>query len=222
MELPDGWVFGGIPDLRPCRATYCTYPTATLPPLPEDEFRGDFAWLPEASGDIEWAISKSADRPFEPLTLDQLADEAAARGYGLASSFVGFMTRSELHRRVRSFTGCWLDLGETLAHHPAVDGGLVRFLNDQQGAVFWHLVVGSTGDGGVVATDRMLDIDQGGEPDEPGAWAYRCAPSFEAFVYRFWIENELCFTAGSTRRRDRRLIEYAARLDELMHPEEGP
>src|SRR5262245_12530787 len=73
---------------------------------------------------------------------------------------------------------------------------LVRFLADSQGCIFWYLYIPTgTPDHAVVSSPEFYDPsgerlhDQ--EPDH-GALAF-CAESFEEFICRFWIENEIWF-----------------------------
>ena len=84
-------------------------------------------------------------------------------------------------------------------------GYLLRFLNDQQGCVFWYLYLTSRGEHCVVASLACLDWEiaaddeEHGIPDTDDAWedppleavTVCCAPSFETFLYRFWLENEI-------------------------------
>lgn len=60
---------------------------------------------------------------------------------------------------------------------------LIRFLNDQQGVVFWYLDLA----GPVLATNRYVDTDT--NPAETNV--YLVADSFEEFLYRYWLENLL-------------------------------
>jgi hypothetical protein len=73
----------------------------------------------------------------------------------------------------------------------------MRFLHDQQDCLIWHLYLSPNGDECVLVSGAYLDQVFTGEEDiteEQAIWQTRvCAPSFEAFLYRFWLENVLWF-----------------------------
>ena len=110
------------------------------------------------------------------------------------------MADPRLQDRVPSCTACYFDLPDHLTPSPFGDAGyFVRFLNDQQWCVLWHLYVVPSGDHCVVASTRAFDDPSSGEDEETLAYAddqevtVVCAPDFEAFLYRFWLENHIWF-----------------------------
>jgi hypothetical protein len=78
----------------------------------------------------------------------------------------------------------------------------VRFLNDQQDVLLWHLYLEPGGQERVLCSPYDLE-EVAGWHDGAGPTADEragviantviVAPSFEAFVYRFWLENVLWF-----------------------------
>jgi hypothetical protein len=81
----------------------------------------------------------------------------------------------------------------------------VRFLRDQQDCVLWYLYLRPSEEAFVVhsyldyeyeyesrrggtQTQTQTDLDDAQEQTAAILW---CAPSFEEFAYRFWIENRL-------------------------------
>jgi hypothetical protein len=80
---------------------------------------------------------------------------------------------------------------------PVGSGYLVRFLADSQGCLFWYLFIDADG------TDHAVVCSPGfyGSPEEhwddeapdPNEIVFS-EESFEAFLCRFWIENEICFS----------------------------
>jgi hypothetical protein len=95
---------------------------------------------------------------------------------------------------VRSCTDCRFDWPDTFVESPRGEGGrLARFYADSQGCLFWYLYSAPHGYWCVLASpNRYTARGDGGWTGDPGA-AWFCAPSFEAFVYRTWIENEIWF-----------------------------
>jgi hypothetical protein len=128
-----------------------------------------------------------------------------ASGLVLPQDFVTFQTRSELYGLLDgvSVTGCWTDISGPLPS--LVDPGafLVRFLRDQQDCVIWYLYLRPLREAFVVHShldyefeyearrdgkQTETDLDDAQEQRAAICW---CAPSFEEFAYRFWVENRL-------------------------------
>ena len=117
---PEWWSIS-LRKYRPCDATYCLFPYDLLPPIDPAGFRGDF-------------------RPA-------LVAEATARGVSLPSTFLAFMRDPEAHRRVPTCTACYFDLPPEMTPSPFGDGvHLIRFLNDQQWLLLWHLYLKPSGE----------------------------------------------------------------------------
>jgi hypothetical protein len=121
-----------------------------------------------------------------------LATAAAELGLQLPAPFETFLG-SERRNRIRSATGCWLELPQRLVILPGTSAYAVRFLNDQQGALFWYVALGGTGDMGVIVSNDLFDATEPWLDDQVEPETYLCAPSVEAFLYRFWLENEIHF-----------------------------
>jgi hypothetical protein len=146
-------------------------------------------------------------------TRDQardLATQAEGLGLMLPDAFMRLMAAPELQTRIPAYTGCWfsLYLAPLVPCPGSEDGFVVRFLNDQQDCILWYLYVSRHGTEAVLAV-----VDPGPEapspylerlvtPDEDGpltdeqrqavlANTYACAPSLEAFLYRWWLEITL-------------------------------
>lgn len=184
----------GLQDQRPLVGTYGRYAYAGLPELPVP-LDGDFAWLtgsPVHEGHI------GSERAVETAeSLAGLVERCRADGVALPQSFLRFMRDADLQRRIRSNTGCFLDVVDAPVPSPVGDGVLVRFLADSQGCIFWYLYIPTgTLDHAVVATPEFYDPSgerlHDEEPDH-GALVFS-AESFEAFLYRIWIENEIWFS----------------------------
>ena len=82
----------------------------------------------------------------------------------------------------------------------APEGLLIHFLSDQQWVLHWLLYVGDDGTEAVIATGMPYGFDGeapstlGGRPDPAEELVtIVCAETFNEFLYRFWIENEIWF-----------------------------
>ncbi|MCS6863525.1 MAG: hypothetical protein NZS48_00420 [Gemmata sp.] len=195
--------------MRPDVGTYGQYEFDRLPPLPF-EMRGDFAWLAQRPAfDHNIGEERAAEIAF---ALPKLRDAANRLGIRLPESFTRFMGSPELHQRVRSNTDCYLNLCDELVRSPIGGGWLVRFLADSQGCRFWYLYLTPDGsDHAVVSSrdfygseteqwqDEPLDPSETeqwqDEPLDPSEIVYN-AESFEAFMCRFWLENEIWYAAS--------------------------
>ena len=86
-------------------------------------------------------------------------------------------------------------IGE-LPGHP---GRLLRFMNDQQCCLLWYVLLEPGGGHSVVCAAPEFDHERVGDSLEDVAEprdAAVCAPSFEAFMHRFWLENSLWFAVN--------------------------
>jgi len=106
---------------------------------------------------------------------------------------------------------------------------VLRFLHDQQDCVMWHLYLAPPSDECVLASRTYLDLVYT-NPDEVGhiteaeaveqTWV--CAPSFEAFLYRFWMENMIWFNLSErkplTEEQRRYLAFYGEEKQESSDP----
>jgi hypothetical protein len=191
--FPLSWVGTDLGEERPCDGTYGEFDFAALPSLPI-EARGDFAWLAKATAHTQNIGEEKAVEIVEALSI--VKTDSARLGLQLPFPFLNFLGASALHACVRSNTDCFLDLCARLIRSPVGDGYLLRFLADSQGCVFWYLYLTADGsDHAVVASPDFYGTEEEqwqDEPPDPGALSY-VAESFEAFICRFWLENEIWF-----------------------------
>ena len=185
-----GWWSFDLGKYRPCNGTYQLYSYESLPPLDERLFQGDFAWLGRGT--------PRASRPAQALA--RLAAAAERSGVRLPPAFVRFMSDAGLRGAVPSCTACEWDPSAAPVPCRVVPGAFtVRFLRDQQDCLFWYLHLLPTGEAHVLCSPIPFDdpeLDVSREVTLANTWY--CAPHFEHFVYRFWIENELWERLGSS------------------------
>ncbi len=188
----------GFDSLRGDRGTYGLYGFDELPDLPE-VVEGDLDWLASAPDAEAWAICEEPD----PDDMAGALRALEASGLPLPTDFVALVSSPSLQVKVRSTTGCWIDLAATARR---IDEGLlVRFLSDSQGCLFWYLFLPPGGGHAVVASGRFYgtpeeekslepdEADQLADPDTKPRPLWFCAPSFSVFLRRFWLENEIGF-----------------------------
>lgn len=166
---------------RPCDGTYQRYAAETLPPVDERRFTGDFAWLRPARGRTR------------ARTAAALVAAATAQGVTLPAAFVRFMSDPALQQAVPSCTACEWDPSSAPVPCRLVPGAFTfRFLRDQQDCLLWYLHLLPDGDTHVLCSpipfdDPALEVS----PATVRAHTWKVASNFEAFVHRFWLENEI-------------------------------
>ncbi len=179
MGLQRGWWGTDLGKFRPCDGTYAFYAADTVPPLDDTRFKGAFQWLAQA-----------ANTPKPSKELAQLQKTTTK----LPASLVTFFSSPPLRDQIPSCTACEWDLSPE-AYAPQLPGGgtAVRVLRDQQDCLFWYVVVGGDLDGKVVCSPIPWHDEAAVKEDEAVVVGNTVvvADSFEAFVYRFWIENVL-------------------------------
>ncbi|MFD8809356.1 hypothetical protein [Streptomyces sp. NPDC059597] len=181
VEFETAWCATDLGDYRSCAYTYEDYPYDSLPPLDSARFTGAFEWLG----------GTTAPAPERAAILDRLATDLAARGLTLPQDFAAFHTDAAFHRSLDevSVTGCWTHLSGPIPSPVEPGAFLVRFLRDQQDCVIWYLYLRASGEAFVVHCSLDLDEPDALDGQQPALlW---CAPSFEEFAYRFWVENRL-------------------------------
>ncbi len=157
--------------------------------------RGEFDWLVHGSAHNSHIGREKADQ--NQLALKALKECANRWGITLPGPFLSFMETPALQEKFRSTTDCFLDVCRVLVRAPIGDGYLVRFLADSQGCVFWYLFIIADGaDHAVVSSPGFYGAAEENWQDEapdPSQIVFS-EESFEAFLCRFWLENEICFS----------------------------
>jgi len=195
------WWSVELPGYRACDSTYCYFPYEMLPPLDESLFRGEFQWLAPPGDEMQATMAiyrNEAANARMAGNLNRLKASAAQLGLRLPAAFLAFMTSPELQDRIPSCTACYFDLSERIIQLPIDDGGyLIRFLNDQQGVLLWYLYLTPQSESAVVISPVVFDDDGWDKtPTETiRADIEFCAPTFEEFMYRFWVENTIWFAS---------------------------
>ena len=195
--FPSGW-WGtsleniGLERQRPDVGTYGRYEQSNLPELPLS-LNGTYSWLGETDTYAEHIGAERQAENAEGLPL--LETTCKASGITLPPSFVKFFATPELHMHIRSNTDCFLDLAEQPTASPVGEGVLIRFLADSQGCVFWYLFIpAGLNDHAVVSSPEFYGPEADSHEHITCDDIVFCEESFEQFICRFWIENELWFS----------------------------
>lgn len=213
-DFDASWCATDLGGYRPCRYTYERYPYASLPPLDPARFTAAFEWLGGVGEPVPGKVTK----------LGGLAGDLAVSGLTLPRDFVVFQTGADLSGALDkvSVTSCWTDISDPLPSPVEPGAFLVRFLRDQQDCVIWYLYLRPSGEAFVVHShidyeheyqarrageETWTDLDDRAEQLAAINW---CAPSFEEFAHRFWIENRLWHevNGGDVARLEPQLRDY--------------
>jgi hypothetical protein len=181
------WCATDLGAYRPCGGTYQWYPHDSLPPLPAGRLDGGFGWLG----------GPGAALPEPSALLARVQERLAAAGLALPADFVAFQTGENSCRTLDqvSVTACWTDVALPVPSPVEPGAYLVRFLRDQQDCVLWYLYLRPSGEVFVVGSpldfDCLPEWDEADGPVDLSRLIAWCAPTFEEFAYRFWVENRL-------------------------------
>lgn len=190
--FPASWYGIDLPAYREIKFTYEQMSYDSLPRLPLDSFRGKFQWLPEVEQEHGCRETEQQARDWRDQ-FETLVVSASELGLRLPDSFLHYM-RSDLRYRLRLTRGGYYRLPDRIESSPKGDGYLFLFLADSQDCLLWYLHLDPlSGDHCVVVSWDFFGCDIDAEPqypEEPDN-VFFCAPSFEAFIYRTWIENEI-------------------------------
>ena len=195
-----GWWSFDLGTYRPCNGTYCFYPYDSIPPI--RALNGTLDWLGPLDQETEQSMKLYRNAPEQRGRLTEIEAEATTLSLTLPEAFVHLMGSHELQDRIPSCTACTFDLSAHVV--PCIGdspGYIIRFLRDQQDVLLWYLYLTPDGDERVLVSPYEFgdgpDEDPNALPDDERkaviAHTCICAPSFEEFVYRFWLENALWF-----------------------------
>jgi hypothetical protein len=220
-SLRRSWWFCEIEGLRPVPG-YTTYAEFDLDDQPDvGGVDGSLSWLEGQPEHRRWSIHDSDQAPQRRLTAEELA--ALVRvDLRLPPTLTVLAKRADLQRRIRSATGCYLDLGDELVPTSKEGGYLLHLLSDQQWVRHWLVYLDRDGGESVVTTAEpvgfVLPEDDEWEARPPdvipldGSFDLQvCADSVGEFLFRFWVENELHFGRGF-RKASPAVSSYAAQL----------
>jgi hypothetical protein len=159
---------------------------------------GTLGWLtpldPRLDAEMAEFRRDAAERSRVDANLRSVLAEAARAGLRLPRAFARLMESHALQDRFPSVTACYFDLPRSIVRAPLTAGGqVVRFLNDQEGCLFWYLWLKTDGSDAVLCTDALLDDEAPDEVAGDSGEIIECAASFEAFLYRYWLEQGLWF-----------------------------
>ena len=185
---------------RETDSTYQEFSYSKLPPLPVERFDGSFRWLehaPRSDTHSDEQANTGWDRRIADLRR---------RGFNVPRAFETLMLDVGLQLRVPSCTDNTFLSGVDAELHPLFEKSecFLTFYTDSQSCVVWGIRL-AKGD------DRYAPVLAGAPefPDEdpPEGQPYFsfpeltfCAPTFESFLYRWWLENTLWFAANSKKR----------------------
>lgn len=194
--FPSAWKNFALGTVRAGQGTYGTWEYDSEPPLPIEELCGEFQYLGENKPHPNWAESY---REQSHVMHQLMLADAASKAVKLPEVFLRFMGNPELHHTFHSVTDCGFvhpDKDTRIRPDPSGEGVHVHFYCDSQSCLLWDLYLNKSGAHCVIA--RHFDFFEP-EPPEPGEEAYKgprawfVAPSFEAFLYRIWIENQIWY-----------------------------
>ncbi len=200
--IPRSWITAGYSRLWGTKGTYSSVAYERLPSLPAVD--ASFSWLASVP-DRDYSSTLDSDEN-KLQSLPRIQEELSRLGFALPEDFVTFLGRQDIHGRIPTCTNCYLELSESVTELPGFPGSyVVRFMNDSQCCVLWHLLFQPSSTVRVLASSFFLERDifdameYAADDDQPLAYedalsdACICAESFGEFICRFGIENMIWF-----------------------------
>lgn len=196
--FPAVWMGTDLDDIREGDGTYDGWEYHTLPPLPTGEFLGTFEYL----GPPALTEQLAQYAPQRQQQWDTFRQQALETGLHLPPGFVEFMSHPSRQFSIRSCTDNYFTLPtkyDPVRSAVSGRGVHVLFYADSQYCLLWDLFLHPSGAHCVIARDPDSFAPEPADPDEDepvgtGPRVWFVAPSFEAFVYREWIENRIWFS----------------------------
>ncbi len=199
IPLPKSWIFSDIKGIREkdYSATYYHFEYDKLPVIPNHiELDDKFGWLepfPQYFTEEQWGKIYNFGGKLEVLQ-----EEAKQKGLSIPQSFINFMSKSNLIKKIRSNTSCVFDLSDYIEEIPNTNGiYFLKFLSDSQFCCHWYLCLDKEGHYFIGNSHKHYrskseyNEDYGDEyKDYIGKF---CSYTFNEFIYRFWIENEIWY-----------------------------
>jgi hypothetical protein len=201
--LHRGWVTAGG-ELWNCHGTYCKVPDRFLPRL--EVATDDFSWLDEVSFGLRDVIAETSSLHSSDNDIDHLENiiaKAQILELNLPQPFLRFIRDASMQAKVPSCTACFLALSKKLIPIEDFDGWyLLRFLNDSQSCFMWYLCLNRDSEASVLASQyffepeifKVMEYEEVKRSDIFQK-ASLCSDSFMEFLYRFWIENTIWYSA---------------------------
>ena len=219
IEFEATWPGTKLGEYRACGGTYEHYPYNSLPILDDSQFTGNFDWLSDhgAVDPAQSACIADLDRQLGAARLALPVDFVRYHTYtNLSHTLVRVSGTGCFCTLLAPYPDESQDLEDLplrfrnhLIPSPAEPGSyLTQILADQQDCLTWYLYLRPSGETFVVhAYGLEWEVDDDGTPAylRPGVFPkylqsaeqvgfakiFWCAPSFEQFAYRFWIEHRI-------------------------------
>lgn len=202
--IPLRWVGIEIPGKRICDGTYCEIPLEKLPKINAPE---NLNWIsplsPKIASEVEGFFPEPEVREANSINARNLILEAKRLELAIPSALTELMLSEELQKRLPSWTACTFGWPSEFSPSPFGKGFVLPFLSDQQDVVVWYLHFDRGGPPCVLASYPLEDqfgvhfLNRlGGQTeklDRAAANSCIAALTFSEFLYRYWIENTLCF-----------------------------
>jgi uncharacterized protein (TIGR02996 family) len=200
--FPAAWWAINLPGIRDFDSTYHRFPFETLPPLSCPPFNGTFDWLPKDRRPPDGLEPEHEAR--YPDHLRRLTRHLTELGLTVPPDFARWMTDPSLWC-IPSSTGCSLHRSWDAAVVEGLPGTRVLpFYIDSQGCLIWYLYLTPGGYSAVLSSSSFLcnpwhvprednpdaPLDQLDSSEEPVTLVF-AAPSVEAFLYRWSLENTI-------------------------------
>lgn len=189
LSLPFKWPGMPLDGWRSGADGLTFYEQSDLPPLPFAPLSGNFGWLPQFIRDSKFSVIREPQKEFAYYLANQVKLIPKSRLARFGAEIDWLHEHHDLLSNFRSPIGSTF-LSDTHIELIRLNAGdeLACFMSDGQDSFHWFVrhVEGSTVNDVVCSSSRRFMT-------VPGSFLYKCASSFEEFLCRTLIENEIWF-----------------------------
>jgi len=183
------WLTSGFCDQVEIEGTYGRLQYSQIANIQNEGFDASYAWLTETPN--EPRPDNAADHRAEMLR--KITADAKKKKIAVPLDFYHFFHNEPNTSKIASTTGCFFELEPGFVRAPGKEGWLLRFLSDSQWCCHWYLYLDDFGGSSILWSYDYFghDEDDLEEHDEYGVHIHYCAPDFETFVHRYWLEDRI-------------------------------
>jgi len=198
---------------RAASGTYEAFSYQQQPPLEVDRFGRGYDWLKEAKPVRKPSSSENG--------WGEQLEQLKTGGRYVPAELIALMTDLELQRRIPSCTDNYFLGAEDAELHPQPDdGAFLTFYSDSQSCLLWGVRLGPSDEpyAPVLAgPPEFPGEDERGEDEPYLSFPHLTfqAPTLEAFLYRWWLENTIWYATNWDAARRALTAEEQAYLDHL-------
>ncbi|GAB4346326.1 MAG: hypothetical protein OHK0038_26510 [Flammeovirgaceae bacterium] len=184
------WYGVDLPELREANATYGGAILDFLPTIKPEFLDGSFWYLSNESSLLK--ENNKLKRRLKDL------ESQLPKNLKLPDSMLKFLSAPNAQECIHSCTACYFDMPDMVSRFNWLgeNGYLFHFYRDQQDCLFWYYYVRENGESCILVSAIPFykeGIDAQLNDDIIQNEVFFTATTFDEFIFRTWLENELWY-----------------------------